>query len=175
MLIHPNVWTNERDVHHIMNNWRPATVEYLVTWQISPSSLMNNRYVTACLLALRCQYNELWANKAAANLLKLRQSYNKQGERAGKILAWHIKQQQTEMSINFIEDPNGKKVVNPVEISETFRVFCERLYSSECSSNLDGQTIFLNDLNIPKLSEEESKILYEDITKKKIADAMGSM
>ena len=65
--------------------------------------------------------------------------------------------------------------MNPEEISETFRVFYERLYSSECSSSLDRQTQFLNDLNIPKLSEEESKLLDEELTKQEISDAMGSM
>ena len=65
--------------------------------------------------------------------------------------------------------------MNPEEISETFRVFYERLYSSECCPNLDGQTTFLNDLNIPKLSEEENKTLDEEITKQEIADAIGSM
>ncbi len=65
--------------------------------------------------------------------------------------------------------------MNPEEISETFRVFYERLYSSECSPNLDGQTKFLNDLNVPKLSEEESKTLDEEITKQEITDAIGSM
>lgn len=127
------------------------------------------------LLTLRSRYNEISANKAAANLLKLKQSYYEQGEKSGKILAWRIKQQQTERSINYIEAPNGKKVVNPEEISETFRVFYERLYSSECSPNLDGQATFLNDLNIPKLSEEENKTLDEEITKQEIAEALGSM
>lgn len=65
--------------------------------------------------------------------------------------------------------------MNPEEISETFRVFYERLYSSECPSNLDGQTKFLNDLNIPKLSEEESKTIDEGITKQEIADAIDLM
>ena len=124
------------------------------------------------LLTLRSQYNELSANKTASNLLKLKHEH---GEKSGKILAWHIKQQQTERSINYIEAPNGKTVVNPEEISKTFRIFYKRLYSTECSSNLDGQTQFLNDLNIPKLSEEESKILDEEITKQEIAHAMGSM
>lgn len=108
------------------------------------------------LLALRSQYNELSANKVAANLLKLKQLNYEHGGKSGKILAWRIKQQQTERSINYIEAPNGKNIVNPEEISETFRVYYERLYSSECSSDLDEQTNFLNDLNIPKLSEEES-------------------
>lgn len=32
------------------------------------------------------------ANKTAANLLKLKQSFYEQGEKSGKILAWRIKQ-----------------------------------------------------------------------------------
>lgn len=86
------------------------------------SSSPEKTYRTSCP-----QYNELSANKIAANLLKLKQSYYEQGEKSGKILAWRIKQQQTERSINYIEAPNRKSIVDPEEISETFRVFYERL------------------------------------------------
>lgn len=52
------------------------------------------------LLKLRTKYNELSAQKAAASLTMLRQNYYDQGEKAGKLLAWRIKQKQSEKTIN---------------------------------------------------------------------------
>lgn len=127
------------------------------------------------LLLLRSQYNEVSANKAAADLMRLKQSYYDQGEKPGKLLAWRVKQQQTERSINCIEAPNCRIIVNPIEINEAFRVFYGKLYSSECSSSLDMQTQFLNNLNIPRISEEESRALDGKFTKLEIAEAIGCM
>ena len=48
------------------------------------------------LLSLHFEYNRLSANKAVANMLRLKQLYYDQGEKPGKLLAWQIKQQQKE-------------------------------------------------------------------------------
>ena len=44
---------------------------------------------------LRAKYNVLSTNKATKNLMKLKQSYYEQGEKASKLLAWRIKQMET--------------------------------------------------------------------------------
>ncbi len=59
------------------------------------------------LLNLRTQYNELSAKKAAASLMMLRQNYYDQGEKAGKLLAWRIKQKHS------IEYNSGKYYSRP--------------------------------------------------------------
>ena len=43
------------------------------------------------LAILRAQYNELSKNKALYSVVKLKQTFYDQGERAGKLLAWHLK------------------------------------------------------------------------------------
>lgn len=55
-------------------------------------------------LSICSEYNRLSANKAAANMLRLKQMYYDQGEIPGKLLAWRIKQQQAERVITHIED-----------------------------------------------------------------------
>lgn len=107
--------------------------------------------------------------------MKLKQSYYDQGEKPGKLLAWRIKQQQTERSINYIEDPSGRPIVDPTEINEAFKVFYEKLYTSEGTPRLDKQTRFLNNLNIPKISENESKALDGELTEIEIAEAINCM
>lgn len=43
-------------------------------------------------LVLRTEYNKLPSDKAAKSLLWLNQAFYDQGEKAGKLLAWRIKQ-----------------------------------------------------------------------------------
>ena len=83
------------------------------------------------LILLRAQYNEISASKATANLLKLKQSVFDQGEKSGKILAWRIKQIQLEQSITVLKNDRGETISDPTAINDSFRVYYERLYSSE--------------------------------------------
>lgn len=82
------------------------------------------------LLQLRTQYNELTSDKATANLIKFKQHYYNQGEKPGRLLAWRIKQQQTERAITNIEDASGNVVVDLLEISTAFKKFYENLYKT---------------------------------------------
>ncbi len=47
------------------------------------------------LLLLRAKYNKLSAAKAAADMLRLNQSFYEQGGKPSKLLAWQIKQLET--------------------------------------------------------------------------------
>ncbi len=102
------------------------------------------------LLLLRSQYNELSASRAASKVLRLKQKFYEYGDKTGRLLAWQIPQQQTECTITIIESSTGN-IVDPVEINEAFRTYYEKLYSSECSLNVDIQMQFLDSLNIPQI------------------------
>ena len=88
------------------------------------------------LILLRAQYNEMSASKAAANLLKLKQSIFDQGEKAGKILAWRLKQLQVERSITNLKNEKEEFITDPVAIYDKFRDFYDKLYSSEVNGGL---------------------------------------
>ena len=51
---------------------------------------------------LKVRYNVLSTYKMTKSLMRLKQSYYEHGERTGMLLAWHIKQMQTERAINSI-------------------------------------------------------------------------
>ncbi len=51
------------------------------------------------LLLLRAKYNKLSAARAAADMLRLNQSFYEQGEKPSKLLAWQIKQLETQRTI----------------------------------------------------------------------------
>lgn len=126
------------------------------------------------LLNLRTKYNELSAKKAAASLMMLRQNYYDQGEKAGKLLAWRIKQKQSERTINCIEDNCGNITVDPVKINDTFKCFFENLYSSEYADN-STQKEFLDSLSIPTISEETQMFLDRDIIEEEIIEAIDNL
>lgn len=111
------------------------------------------------LLFLRVRYNEMSADRAAAK---------------GKLLAWQIKKRQEEQAIITIEKPSGN-IIDQVKINEAFREYYEKLYSSDCSPNNELQTDFLDDLNLPLISEEDCKNLEEGITVEEISAAIDAM
>lgn len=43
------------------------------------------------LTILKAKYNKLSINKALTELTRLKQTYYDQGEKVGKLLAWHLK------------------------------------------------------------------------------------
>lgn len=114
------------------------------------------------------------ASRAAAKVLKLKSAFYEQGDKVGKVLAWQIRRRQAERAIITIEGP-GESIVDPVKINEVFSQYYKNLYSSECPVNLESQTHFLDNLNLPQLSEEYKKNLDEGITVQEIEEAIDSM
>ncbi len=63
------------------------------------------------------KYNELSSEHAKRSLLRLKQTYYEGGEKAGKLLAWRIKQLQTERAINSIQIKEGEITFDQTEIN----------------------------------------------------------
>lgn len=132
---------------------------------------MFDYYQTLCpnthkkLLILRTQYNELSASKATSQLLRLKQSFYDQGEKPGKLLAWRLRQLQNEKNITSVENNQGQIITNPLEINEIFKVFFEKLYSSDMTHKDQEQNVFLETLQMTNISELMTKDLSADITK----------
>lgn len=124
------------------------------------------------LLLLRAQYNELSASRAVASLLRLKQSFYDQGEKPGKVLAWRLKQLQSEKVIISLLSDQGEPIVDPTEINETFKTFYEGLYSSEMINVNSELKAFLNSINIPKIPEILKANLEKDITVEEISLAI---
>lgn len=51
------------------------------------------------LLLCRDQYKDITAEKSSESLKKVKQAFHNQGEKPGKLLAWRLKQLQTERAI----------------------------------------------------------------------------
>ncbi len=90
--------------------------------------------------------------------MMLRQNYYDQGEKAGKLLAWRIKQKQSERTIHSIEVNSGSITVDPVKINDTFKSFL-RLYILPSMQILTHKQPFLT-VYLYLLSLKRQKYLY---------------
>lgn len=106
------------------------------------------------LLALKAEYEVLSTQKAEGGLLRLKQTFYEQGGKPSRLLAWQIKKLDTEKTINAITNEKGDITNIPREINQTFVSFYNKLYQSEYPANSINQNIFLDNLEIPSISEE---------------------
>lgn len=126
------------------------------------------------LLLLRAEYEKQSSFKAAASLLRLKQTFYEQGDRAGKLLAWQIKRLETKVPITSINN-NDQTIVNPKDINEAFRKYYQKLYESENKCSLEDIEVVLNKLNIPEIPHNIKVDLDVEITKEEIAQAIDGM
>lgn len=125
---------------------------------------------------LRAKYNGLSTNKATRSLLRLRQSFYEQGEKAGSLLAWCIKQMQTERTINSVQTDEGLMTSDPKEINNTFLNFYHRLYSSEYSDSApDYQITFLDSLDFIPLDEDSLGLLEFNLGAQDLSEAISNL
>lgn len=91
---------------------------------------------------------ELSLEHAKKSLMRLKQTYYECWERAGKLLAWRIKQLQTERAINSIQIKEGEVTLNQTEIIVVFRSYYQALYSFEyLEGAAETQKVFLDALD----------------------------
>lgn len=100
---------------------------------------INDTKIDQEILFLRAQYEEMSASRVASSMMKLKQSYYDQGEKPGKLLAWRIKQLQSESAINSIQEEGGDVMTDPVKINNVFKDFFSSLYSSEYTEDQKQQ------------------------------------
>ena len=123
--------------------------------QLERDIALNDTPDLQCKLTLqRAHYNELSSNKALASINRLKQSFYDQGEKAGKLLAWRIKALHGERAINKIQNNAGNITSDPKEINESFKTFYNHLYKSEPPGDPKTQSVFLDGIHFPFLSEE---------------------
>lgn len=127
------------------------------------------------LSKLRLELNAILQKKAESALFRCRQKYYEQGERAGRLLAQRAKQQYTQTLIPSVENDGGVLVTDTAEINETFRLFYQNLYTSQCTSDEVDLDNFLSMVDLPSLSEEEQKYIGGDITLEEVQQAIKSL
>lgn len=86
------------------------------------------------LLLLRAEYDK----QSSSSLLRLKQSFYGQGEKAGKLLAWQIKQLESSTPITSIRTQE-ETLTDPRDINNAFKDYYQKLYDSQ--GNNDGNDL----------------------------------
>ena len=102
--------------------------------------------------------------KAGFSLFRCRQKYYEQGERAGKLLAQRVKQQQAKTLISAIQNEKGEILTDTMEINNTFPLLYQKLYTSQDSWDSSEFQNFLSGTTLPTLSELARKRMGACIT-----------
>lgn len=127
------------------------------------------------LAILRAKYNELSTNKVLYSIMRLKQTFYDQGEKAGKLVAWRLKSIQNERSILEIESEEKISITNLQEINNYFQSFYSKLYTSESPATSHMLHSFLGQIEIPVLSEDAKKELNSPIVLSELSDAIDSL
>lgn len=106
--------------------------------------------------------------------MKLKQMFHDQGDKPVGLLAWHIKQLQSERTVNSTEDTKVEMTADPLGINNTFKHFYESVYSLEYAINDDAQARSLNNLEFPHISEDSKGSLDARLTADEISEAINS-
>lgn len=126
------------------------------------------------LNSLRLEYDMLSTKEAECALLRSKQRYYEQGDKIGKLLAWQIRKEDAVRSINAIRRVDNTVIRDPILINQEFMQFYKLLYTSQGTDTVTIHT-FLNNLDIPSLTEVSRDCLEGEITEVEIQEAISCL
>lgn len=131
--------------------------------------------VDISLSALRGEYNRHSSSKASFIVHRTRQKYYYQGDRPSHFLALRLKEIESKSCIDIIRTADGNITTDPIAISNTFKSFYAKLYSSESTLDKTLCKTFLNGLHLPVLNDSDRACLDKSITLHELHEAARSL
>uniref|UniRef100_H3A6V7 Endonuclease/exonuclease/phosphatase domain-containing protein n=1 Tax=Latimeria chalumnae TaxID=7897 RepID=H3A6V7_LATCH len=106
--------------------------------------------------SLQHDLNVLSSSRAKRALLRTRSRFYARGDKASKLLAWQLRQEEANRLIPSIKLPDDTLSFSPGAINGAFRSYYSTLYSTQLNRlGLRGSMLsFLDEMEIPELSEE---------------------
>ena len=140
------------------------------TYSINPSpTLYKHR------LQLQSEYN-LLSTKQAEYLLSKSRSYSyEHGEKMGRLLAQQLRQRTANQAIPEINNEQGIKCTENLEINNSFLKYYQNLYSCTPTSDYSKFDNFFKNLEVPSLKTDISSGLEEPISDAEIQKALTSL
>ena len=121
------------------------------------------------------QYNTLQTYRTEKLILRTNQRYYELGERAQKVLAWQLKEEQISRTINSIRTDQNIITYKPREINEVFKQFYTNLYHSESEKDEIKINNFLSKIQLPTISNEEQMGLNASFTLREVEEVLHSL
>lgn len=128
----------------------------------------NNSLLKQELLLARAEAQEMMHEETAFALYKLRRKHNENGGKAGKMLAYQLKNLEQKHTITTLKDSSGSIIRDHDVINDTFRSFFSSLYKSEYKAKQHELEQFYVNLPLSKLNEQEIETLEAPISEVEI-------
>ena len=129
---------------------------------------------------LKFQLNCLYTTEAEFALLRTQAKFYEDGERASKLVASRLNKAKTRNIITAVKDKFGNLIVNELQINYIYREYFEQLYQSDITTPNHDSTnqkaeLFLDNINIPTIADEDQKNLVQEIISEEINSAIRQM
>lgn len=124
---------------------------------------------------LKYELNATLTHKAEFALFRARQKFFEEEDKAGRMLATYIKEEEALRSIPALQGSGRRAVTDPGEINGAFRDFYIKLYSSESQADKQELDAFLTTLGLPTLSGNQVNSLHQPITVEEIAEVIRNL
>lgn len=127
------------------------------------------------LIVARADLQAILDEETAFALYQLRRKCYESGDKAGKMLAYQLKQQENRAIIPAIRDSNGNLVTEQSKINGAFREFYSNLYQAECHTPMHKMEEFVNNISLPSLSIQDSLELEAPIRDSETLAAINNL
>lgn len=127
------------------------------------------------LTKLKYEYNHILSQKVGFGLFRVRQKYFESGDKAGKLLARYIKQQESMATITAVQSEGGALLTKSADINQTFKKFYMKLYTSSASDTQDEIIKFLEGLDLPTLNPDQRDGLDAPVTASEILEVIRTL
>lgn len=126
------------------------------------------------LNTVRNSLNLLQIDHAKKLLFFTKQHYHEYGNKPSKLLAYQLKKEQAERTIKCIRNAAGQLKYDLQSIKSSFFDYYTKLYTSDNPSEVDIK-LFLQQICLPSISEEEKELLDSPFTSKEVFQAILSL
>ena len=105
-------------------------------------------------MTLQTEFDNLSTRQAEYLISKVRHGHYEHGEKAGRVLAHHLRQKSAKQTIPAIYDDQGIKCTDNKEINSCFSKFYQLLYTPDLTTDPSKVEDFFKALNIPSVKSE---------------------
>lgn len=127
------------------------------------------------LRKLRTDLNKIINQKIQFQLQRLRLDNFEHGNKSSKLLANLLKRNKEKCTIASVKTHNDIITQDPQEINNTFREFYQRLYSSQINPSDSDIEKFLNTIDLPKLTDEQTQHLEAPLSIEELHQGLQQM
>lgn len=125
--------------------------------------------------SLKYKLNKLLSGKISRVFMYVKQKYFEFGDKPHKLLARQLRKRESERVIHAVRANTGSLVSSHKEINNSFRQFYKELYTSQCNVSQKIMINFLNQCNLPTLSQKDRMSLDAELTHLGLSNTIRSL